>query len=266
MASKIDSIDRVLVTVSSSALAEASKSEVRPVSLGDLAQRRRRPELMDQPGLDAVEHSRALRGLGRINRVSRSAAILWPAIARLARDSGGAPVRVLDVASGGGDVPIALARRAARARLDVRVEGCDISEGAVRFARQRATDRSVAVRFFTLDALAGSIPAGYEVLTCSLFLHHLNDADAVNLLRRMGDAAGRLVLLDDLVRSRVGYALAWAGCRLLSRSPIVRHDGPVSVSSAFTPAEVRELARQAGLEGVSVARHWPRRFLLSWSP
>jgi len=241
------------------------KGEMESISLARLSQRRRRAELMDQPGLDAVEHARALGGLGRINRVSLSAAILWPAVARLAQASGGSPIRVLDLASGGGDVPIALAHRAARARLDVRVEGCDINEEAVRFARQRATERGVAVRFCTLDALAGSIPEGYDVLTCSLFLHHLDEADAVGLLRRMADAAGRLVLVDDLVRSRMGYALAWAGCRLLSRSPIVRHDGPVSVSSAFTPAEARELARRAGLDGVSVRRHWPRRFLLSWS-
>jgi hypothetical protein len=28
---------------------------------------------------------------------------------------------------------------------------------------------------------------------------------------------------------------------------------------------VRELAESAGLEGASLARRWPRRFLLSWS-
>jgi 2-polyprenyl-3-methyl-5-hydroxy-6-metoxy-1,4-benzoquinol methylase len=230
-----------------------------------LAQRRRRPELMDQPDLNPGEHARALCGLGRINRVSRSDAIFWPAIATLARVSKGSPVRVLDLASGGGDVPIALAIRAARAQLDVRIEGCDKSAEAVRFAQRNAAAGGVAVRFFALDALADSIPEGYDVLTCSLFLHHLNEADAVRLLRKMADAAGRMVLVDDLIRSRVGYALAWAGCRILSRSPIVRHDGPVSVSSAFTPEEVRELANRAGLGAVSLTRHWPRRVLVSWS-
>jgi SAM-dependent methyltransferase len=223
--------------------------------------------MMDVPGLDEREHACALFGLKRVNRVSGTAATLWRAIARLARASGGGPIRVLDVASGGGDVPIALARLAVRAGLEVRLDGCDISEGAVRFARQRAAEQGVAVGFFTLDARADAIPSGYDVLTCSLFLHHLDDAGAEELLRRMAGAAARLLLVDDLVRGGIGYALAWAGCRLLSRSPIVRHDGPASVASAFTPEEVLGLARRAGLvEGVSVARHWPRRFLLSWSP
>jgi len=131
-----------------------TKAEMGKIPLAPLTHRRRRPELMDQPGLDAVEHARALSGLGRINRLSLSDAMLWPAVARLAQASEGAPIRVLDLASGGGDVPIALAYRAARARLDVRVEGCDISQEAVRFASQKATERGIAVRFFTLDALA----------------------------------------------------------------------------------------------------------------
>jgi 2-polyprenyl-3-methyl-5-hydroxy-6-metoxy-1,4-benzoquinol methylase len=228
-------------------------------------QRRRLPELMDQPGLDPGEHAHALGGLGRINRLSRSHMILWPSIARLARSSPDAPIRVLDLASGGGDVCVALAKRASRLRLKMRIDGCDISPEAVRFAQEKAAAHGVPVRFFTLDALADAIPEGYDVMTCCLFLHHLDEAGAVGLLGRMAKSAGRLVLVNDLVRGRMGYALAWVGCRLLTRSPIVHHDGPVSVAGAFTPAEVRELARRAGLERVSLTCHWPHRFLLSWS-
>jgi 2-polyprenyl-3-methyl-5-hydroxy-6-metoxy-1,4-benzoquinol methylase len=220
---------------------------------------------MDQPGLDPAEHARALRGLGRINRLSRSDAILWPAIARLARASQGTPIRVLDLASGGGDVAMALTARAARARLDVRIEGSDVSAEAMSFARGRALDCGAAIRFSTLDALNDPIPDGYDVVTCSLFLHHLDEAGAIALLTKMANAARRLVLVNDLARSRIGYVLAWIGCRLLSRSPIVRHDGPVSVAGAYTIPEVAELAELAGLAGASVTRRWPCRFLLHWS-
>jgi 2-polyprenyl-3-methyl-5-hydroxy-6-metoxy-1,4-benzoquinol methylase len=224
-----------------------------------LAERDRRPEVMDDPGLDPAEHARALRGLGRINTLSRSAAILWPEIERLARSSGGT-IRVLDVASGGGDVPVALARKAAECHLPIEIEGSDASSEAVRFAASRARGR---VPFRVLDALHEPIPGGFEVLTCSLFLHHLDRAEARHLLAKM--AAARLVLINDLARTRAGYLLAWAGCRVLSRSPVVHHDGPVSVASAFTPGEALELAREAGLVGATVTRRWPERFLLAWS-
>jgi hypothetical protein len=235
-----------------------------PSSLAGLARHRRR-ELMDQPGLDPVEHARALRGLGRINRVSRSEAILWPSIARLARASPGKSIRVLDVASGGGDVPMALTSRASRARLDIRIEGSDVSAEAVRFARARSAEQGAAIRFSVLDVLNDPIPEGYDAVTCSLFLHHLDEAGAVALLSKMANAAGRLVLVNDLVRGRIGYGLAWVGCYLLSRSPIVRHDGPVSVAGAYTIPEVSALAERAGLVGASLSRHWPCRFLLHWS-
>ena len=116
----------------------------------------------------------------------------------------------------------------------MQVEGCDISPEAVRFARRRAEQSGLSLRFFNLDVLNEPIPAGYDVVTCSLFLHHLAEADARSFLRKAADATSRLLLVNDLVRGPVGYLLAWSACRLLTRSPVVRHDGPVSVAGAFT--------------------------------
>src|SRR5215211_5344258 len=96
------------------------------------------PELMDDPALSAERHFAALRGLKRINRISRSSAAYWPAIARLAREAAGGELSVLDVACGGADVTIALARRAARAGLKLRWHACDVSVEALRFAEARA--------------------------------------------------------------------------------------------------------------------------------
>ena len=118
---------------------------------------------------------------------------------------------VLDIACGGGDVAISLSRRASTVGLPLKVEGCDASEEALRFARGLAARRGAGVTFFRLDALRDPIPQGYDVIACSLFLHHLDEDDAVALLRAMADAAGRGVLVNDLERTRAGYWLAWAG-------------------------------------------------------
>ena len=72
-----------------------------------------RPELMDQPGLDPRAHRHALAAIGCAHRVSRSAASMWPAIREIARYSG-RPLRILDLACGGGQIVIDLARRCAR--------------------------------------------------------------------------------------------------------------------------------------------------------
>ncbi len=228
----------------------------------DLHQRRRQPEVMDQAGLDADAHAAALTALVRINWWSGSAGILWPAIRELA--ASGRPLRVLDVATGAGDVPIRLRHQARRAGLDIHFAGCDVSPTALAYAGLRAERAGADVRFFQLDALHDPLPDDYDVLTSSLFLHHLDEGPAVELLRRMGAAARQLVLVNDLRRSPTGYALAWLGTRLLSRSWVAHIDGPRSVEGAFTIEEAMGLAQQAGLHDATIKRRWPCRFLLSW--
>ena len=174
----------------------------------DLRLRHRVNELMDQPGLDEQLHRKALRGLRRVNWFSRSSRILWSAIRELAGRVERRPLRVLDIACGGGDVTVAIARRGQRAGIEMQVDGCDISPVAVRHARQQAEQVQPGVGFFELDALSDPLPGDYDVLMCSLFLHHLDEADAVELLRRMSVATRHLLLVNDLRRTRWGYWLA----------------------------------------------------------
>ncbi len=237
------------------------------VLLSELTQRHRSPELMDQPGLGFAEHACALQGLRRINLWSRTVPILWAAVASLGRSTehSGCPLRVLDLATGGGDTPLALAQCAAKGGVCLQIDGCDVSPQAVRYAGEQARSLGSSARFFVLDILDDVIPTGYDVLLCSLFLHHLSSTEATRLLHCMGAAARRLVIVDDLIRSRLGYSLALAGCHLLSTSPVVRADGPVSVAAAFTLGEAHALAARAGLQGATITRHWPERFLLAWS-
>jgi 2-polyprenyl-3-methyl-5-hydroxy-6-metoxy-1,4-benzoquinol methylase len=230
-----------------------------------LGERNRQPELMDQPGLDERAHAQALKGLSRINWISRTSAMIWKPIRKLARTADNArPLRILDVASGGGDVALGLARRAARDGISVQVDGCDINPVAIEHARSAATAAGLPVGFFQHDALHTALPNGYDIVTCSLFLHHLDNAQAEQMLRSMGQAASRMVLASDLRRNRLAYLLAVVACQVLTRSPIVHVDGPLSVAAAFTDAEARELASRAGLAGATLSRYFPQRFLLVW--
>lgn len=219
---------------------------------------------MDQPGLAPPAHRAALQGLARINAVSRSVVNLWAPLRTAAARTPSRPLRVLDVACGGGDVAIGLWRRAKRAAVPLVVDGCDLSPLAIEHSCCQARRNAAAVRFFRFDALREPMPRGYDVIVSCLFLHHLDTAAAETLLRNMADAAG-VVLISDLARSRAGLVMAQVATRLLTRSTVVHTDGPRSVRAAFTAAELRALAVRARLRGATVRPTFPRRLLLCWS-
>jgi 2-polyprenyl-3-methyl-5-hydroxy-6-metoxy-1,4-benzoquinol methylase len=231
----------------------------------DIWPRRREPEIMDRPDLDRHLHEQALRGLERINFVSGSSALVWRPIRELALRHPNERLRILDLATGAGDIPIALWRRARRAGLPLNIEACDRSPHALAHAAERAQRQGADIRFFEWDAIRAPVPNAYDIVISSLFLHHLEPDDAVVVLKNMAAAARRLVLVNDLRRSSGGWWLAWIGTRLLSTSQVVHVDGPRSVAGAFTCREALDLACRAGLEGARIARRWPFRWLLTWS-
>ena len=87
------------------------------MSASSLSERHLQAELMDQPGIEAGEHHRALRALARVNSICGSARILWPSIRDLCRERAKAgdlrPIRLLDIATGAGDVPVRIWRQSA---------------------------------------------------------------------------------------------------------------------------------------------------------
>jgi 2-polyprenyl-3-methyl-5-hydroxy-6-metoxy-1,4-benzoquinol methylase len=170
------------------------------------------------------------------------------------------PLRVLDIATGSGDVPLALHRRAVNENLPITFAGCDFSPVAIEVAKQSADP----VEFFTHDVLNEPLPTGFDAFTCSLFLHHLDEPDVVALLRKMREANPRLILVSDLERSRFNLAAVWVAARLLSRSRVVHVDGPLSIRGAFTVNEMRTTAETAGLNGATVRASFPCRMLLEW--
>lgn len=232
--------------------------------LRDLSRRDRQPELMDDPALDESLHRQALRGLERVNRISGIARLLWRTVRPLCDEVRGRPLRVFDVGCGGGDIILGVWKRARRAGRPIEIGGCDVSPKALRLSAERARAAGASAEYVTVDVLRDPLPRDWDVMYCSLFLHHFDEPQGVCLLQNMGHSARKMVLVNDLIRDRLGYLLCWWGVRVLTRSPVVHVDGPLSVRAGFQPREVLEMAAQAGLQGARLTRHWPQRLLLTW--
>lgn len=225
----------------------------------------REHELMDDPDLDPQQHKLALDGLAMLNEVSGASAHLSRLIASLTTGLlKGQPFRVLDLACGDGHNVIDMAVSARMNGLPISFTGCDISDTAVSFARERASKACVDCDFFQLDVIRDELPDSYDLIMTTLFTHHLDEDQVVTLLRKMNEAAVSYGVVNDLVRSPFNYGLVWLATRIFSRSPVVHFDGPVSVRAAFTKAELQGLANGAGIQKATVKESFPCRMTLLW--
>lgn len=214
-------------------------------------------ELLDGPA-PAPELARCLADVARLNALFGGRLLTLVHVRRLlGRLPPGRPATVLDAGTGGADVPRALVRWARRTGRALQVLAVDQDPAVLEIAA-RAVAGYDEIRLLRADALALPLPSGaVDVAASSLLLHHLEPAEAVRHLREMDRVARLGTVVNDLGRSRAGYALVWLATRVLARSPMSRHDGPLSVRRAYTPAELRGLYARAGLAGVRVRRYGP---------
>jgi len=202
------------------------------------------------------DRAQSLADVSRLNALFGGRAITLAHVKRLLA---GAPrdraITVLDVGTGGADIPRALARWARRARRRLRIFALDRDPATLAVAR-RGADRYPEIVLLQGDAMALPLrPASIDLVISALTLHHLEPVAAVRYLAEMDAAARRGLVVNDLMRSRPAYAAVWLATRMLTRNRMSRHDGPMSVLRAYTPDEVRGLCEKAGLFDVRVLRY-----------
>ncbi len=203
-------------------------------------------EWMDFPGQDSALLAECLDDLRRLNRLTGGVSLTLRALGRLTRDlAPGAELKIVDVATGGADLPRAMAAYAGRRGLRARVLATNFNPKILDLAARNAPP---GIEF----AAAGArrLPfadRSFDVAACSLFLHHLEPDDAVLVLGEMRRVARRGVIVNDLVRSWVGYLGALLLPRAMSKNPLFRHDAPLSIRRAYTRDEMAALAHKAGL-------------------
>jgi ubiquinone/menaquinone biosynthesis C-methylase UbiE len=204
---------------------------------------------MDLPNQDPALVDECLNDLRRLNRFTGGISLTAFALTHLTRElAPGSGIEILDVATGGGDFPRAMAAWARRRGLRARILATDLSPEILGRAAAGAPS---CIEFAVADARCLPFDDGaFDVVTCSLFLHHLEPDDAITSLNEMRRVARRGVIVNDLVRSWVGYLGGLVVPRMMSRNPIFRHDAPLSVRRAYTKDELATLADQAELRPI----------------
>jgi len=216
---------------------------------------RNRPELIDRPETDPALVREELEILESANERFGAYRLVLDFMRRIIDTLKPASLSILDLATGAADIPRAIADYLKKAGIRAAITVIDANPEVVRVARENCRAWP-EIRIEQHDVLA--LPYGlnsFDLVFCSMALHHFERQDAVLILRRMHEIARVGYLMNDLRRSWTAVCVTELLVRSVIRSRIVQQDAPQSCWAAFTVPEMESMAVEAGLSNFKISRH-----------
>jgi len=213
----------------------------------DFSQRATLTELMDE-ACSFEEFRVCLQDLEKVNRLTGTyrPTLSWLQRVVAARPGRAAPLRVVDVGCGHGDMLRRIARWAREHSVAVELTGVDLNPYAAQAARE--AQQAEHITWITGDAFSADLPGGIDVVISSLFTHHLPQAEIVRFLVWMEAKAAVGWFINDLRRSAAAYHLFGLLAKVMRWHKFVQHDGPVSIRRAFSVPDWEQMCSAAGLQ------------------
>jgi ubiquinone/menaquinone biosynthesis C-methylase UbiE len=229
------------------------------------AQRSLELEHLDKGDYTPEEYEGCLVELRRINRFLGDTWALRRSLLREIERADLKSFSVLDVGAGSGELLRVIARHAREEKRSAQLLGLELN------ARSAAAILEESAEFSEIRSVRGDalrLPFAddcFDYAICSLFTHHFKDEQAVHVLRELSRVARLRVFVIDLHRHPLAYFLYTTIGKIFLHNRLIREDGALSILRSFRPEELQQLASQAGLMNVNVARRFPFRLVLSSS-
>ncbi len=202
-------------------------------------------ELMDRPQPVSAELERDLQNLRRLNKRFGSHRLIRHFLRSWVKP--GDRLHVADFATGSGDIPRMVIDYAHAAGAAVTIDAIDQNRATLEIAR-RLSGGYPEISYVHANVLEWQPAQPYDIVLCSLALHHFSDDDAVRVLRRSRELSRHFVLVSDLCRGWMATIGVYLLTALIFREPMTRYDARLSAARAFSSHEFRDLALRAGWE------------------
>jgi len=217
-----------------------------------LSERRHCREIIDLPitNYSLSEYTENLADIRKVNRFFgdyHATLKHFSSIIPVSRSAIAGPIRVLDIATGSADIPVAIVMWARKQGIQIKVTAIDNNPLAVREAAA-FTRRYPEITVTVSDAF--SMPfedESFDIVLCTKALHHCSEEHTITLLKEISRVAAIGYIIMDLRRSCLAWALISVFTRLFTRNRLTRHDGPLSVLRSYTVSELGALVGKAGL-------------------
>jgi ubiquinone/menaquinone biosynthesis C-methylase UbiE len=229
----------------------------------DFQKRSLKLERIDTGDYTPEEYDRFLREIRLVNRFAGDIWALKETLLREIERENLQKFSVLDVGAGSGELLRVIAKYARKSGRQANLFGLELNARSAQSILEESRD------FSEIKALRGNalrLPfadKSFDYSICSLFTHHFTDENVVQILQEFSRISRRKIFVIDLHRHKTSYFLYRIFCAAFRISPLVREDGLLSIQRSFVPEELKILGENAGLENVSVERHFPFRLVLS---
>lgn len=200
-------------------------------------------EMMDRPQPVSQELERDLERLRQLNRWFGSYHLISTFMRRWITP--GAQMRIVDLATGSGDIPRLLVNYARRIGAKIEIDAVDQQDATLEIARGLSAGYP-EISYHAANILEWGLAEAYDAVLCSLVVHHFSNEDAVRLLCRCRELSKRFVLVSDLRRGFLLKTGVYLLTAFIFREPMTRFDARLSAQRSFSFSEMRDLAVQAG--------------------
>ncbi|MCY7350380.1 MAG: methyltransferase domain-containing protein [Cytophagaceae bacterium] len=234
----------------------------------DFSQRSHQPELMDDLTLASDDLRRNLRELEITNRLLGGNGVTLRGIDELLNSQFSifnAQFTIADLGCGGGDMLRLMARWLRKKNLRAMLTGLDANAFMLRYAGQH-TQTFPEIQYQQLDVFSEEFRLlSFDVVTMTLFCHHFNEEQLVDLFTTLRRQTRLGIVINDLHRHPLAYYSIWLIAKLLRTSYLYQHDSRLSVLRAFRRAELEILLRRAGFTRYQIRWRWAFRWeVVAW--
>jgi ubiquinone/menaquinone biosynthesis C-methylase UbiE len=226
------------------------------------------PEILDSDACSPREAQAVLAVLGRVNRWFGGVATTQKMVSRVAQTAGVKQLSLLEVAAGSGEVPVIVRQKLARRGISLDVTLLDMAHCHLPGAAPAVGNDAKHNPRVVGDALCLPFKDGaFDVVSCSLFVHHLRPQHVQQFVREALRVCRRAVLMNDLVRHPLHLATAFVGFPIMLNR-VAWLDGLTSVRRAYEPKEIKSMLATDVFETpvrLEISRHFLYRMaVIAW--
>lgn len=218
-------------------------------------------EMLDETNIQKDLLFKNLRELDILNRNTGGHAISLEGIKQLITHRTKL-YRIADLGCGSGDSLRAMADWARKNNFNVQLIGVDMNAEVIGYFKNHCRNypeiSGIIADYHEFLERNSSV----DIVHCSLFCHHLNNEELIQLFSYFSKKVTTGFVINDLHRNWLAYYSAWFFTRLLNGTALAKNDGPVSVLRAFKASELRHLLETANIRDYKIQKKRLFRFLV----